>query len=365
MDLHLPYIYQDMDRRGNRRLFVRRYGRKIRIREKLGTPAFLTAYNSAVASLDRPNRTAPTIKPAATATLGWLAASYFGSVEFQRLDSVSQRRRRTIIEECLAEVRASGTADMMRDCPVAALSSAHIKMLRDRRAHTPGTANNRKKYLSAMFGWAVENDLMKSNPARDVRRISYATDGFHTWTVEEVARFVERHPVGTKACLALALLLFLGVRRGDLVKLGPGTVEAGTIRMIPRKTRHKRVEASYKPILPVLADIIARSPTGPFTYLATERRAPFTAAGFGNWFADRCREAKVPGSAHGLRKAGASILAEAGATDRQLMAIYDWTTEKQATSYTRAADRKRLAAGGMGLFGVQTLTHFSGVKGND
>ena len=283
MDLHLPYIYQDMDRRGNRRLFVRRYGRKIRIREKLGTPAFLTAYNSAVASLDRPNRTAPTIKPAATATLGWLAASYFGSVEFQRLDFVSQRRRRTIIEECLAEVRAPGTADMMRDCPVAALSSAHIKMLRDRRADTPGTANNRKKYLSAMFGWAVENDLMKSNPARDVRRIRYATDGFHTWTVEEVARFVERHPVGTKACLALALLLFLGVRRGDLVKLGPGMVEAGTIRMIPRKTRHKRVEASYKPILPVLADIIARSPTGPFTYLATRdvRRSPRLVLGTG------------------------------------------------------------------------------------
>ncbi len=359
MQLTLPYLSPETDRHGNPRFYVRRYGKRIRLLEKIGTPAFLAAYNAALQSLERPARKDPEIKPAGSATLGWLAAQYFGSVEFQRLDPVSQKRRRTIIEECLGEVRKPGSADVMRDCPVVAVSAAHVKMLRDRKAKTPGTANNRKKYLSAMFGWAVENNLMKSNPTRDVRRIHYATDGFHTWSVDEVAQFVKRHPVGSKACLALALLLFLGVRRGDVVKLGPGMVEGGALRMIPRKTRHKRVEASYKPILPVLADIIAKSPTGQFTYLATERRKPFSAAGFGNWFKDRCVEANVPGSAHGLRKAGATILAELGATDRQLMAIYDWTTEKQATTYTRAADRKLLAAGGMGLIAERTLSHLS------
>jgi integrase len=48
-------------------------------------------------------------------------------------------------------------------------------------------------------------------------------------------------------------------------------------------------------------------------------------------------------SAHGLRKAGATIAAENGATDRQLMALFDWTSEKQANVYTAAANRKRLA----------------------
>ena len=47
--------------------------------------------------------------------------------------------------------------------------------------------------------------------------------------------------------------------------------------------------------------------------------------------------------AHGLRKAGATLAAENGATDRQLMALYDWTSEKQANVYTAAASRKRLA----------------------
>jgi integrase len=116
------------------------------------------------------------------------------------------------------------------------------------------------------------------------------------------------------------------------------------LRMVPKKTRHKRLEPSQKPILPVLADIIALSPTGDLTYLVTEYGKAFTPSGFGNWFRARCDEAGLPHcSAHGLRKAGAIRAAENGATDRQLMALYDWTSEKQANVYTAAANRKRLA----------------------
>lgn len=90
--------------------------------------------------------------------------------------------------------------------------------------------------------------------------------------------------------------------------------------------------------------MIARSPTGSLTFLETEYGKPFTAAGFGGWFRERCDQAGLPHcSAHGLRKAGATLAAENGATDRQLMALYDWTSEKQANTYTAAANRKRLA----------------------
>jgi len=232
----------------------------------------------------------------------------------------------------------------MRDCPLSALSTAHVKMLRDRKVGAPGAANNRRKYLSSMFGWAVERGLMRTNPAREVRKVRYATSGFHTWTVEQVRQFEARHPIGTKARLALALLLFLGVRRGDVVTLGRQHVKSGWLRMVPRKTRHKRREISEKPVLPVLANVIARSPTGALTFLETAYGKPFTANGFGGWFRTRCDEADLPHcSAHGLRKAGATIAAENGATDRQLMALYDWTTAQQANSYTAAANRKKLA----------------------
>jgi hypothetical protein len=80
-------------------------------------------------------------------------------------------------------------------------------------------------------------------------------------------------------------------------------------------------------------------------FLVTDFGKPFTANGFGNWLRARCDEARLPEcTAHGLGKAGATIAAENGATDRQLVALYDWTSEKQANTYTAAANRKRLAA---------------------
>jgi integrase len=59
-------------------------------------------------------------------------------------------------------------------------------------------------------------------------------------------------------------------------------------------------------------------------------------------------EARLPQRrAHGLRKAGATLAAEIGATAAQPMAICDWTTIGQAEVYTRAARRKRMAGEAM------------------
>jgi site-specific recombinase XerC len=59
----------------------------------------------------------------------------------------------------------------MGDCPIAKIDAAAVKMLRDGKGDTPGAANNRLKYLSAMFGWAIESGHMKANPSRDVRAL--------------------------------------------------------------------------------------------------------------------------------------------------------------------------------------------------
>jgi integrase len=98
-----------------------------------------------------------------------------------------------------------------------------------------------------------------------------------------------------------------------------------------------------------LERIIDATPCGDLTFLVNEWGRPFTDAGFGNWFRDRCVEAGVPGRAHGLRKAGATIAAENGATELQLMAIFGWDTMKEAERYTRKANRNRLAEEGMHL----------------
>ena|ERR1700676_1623468 len=70
----------------------------------------------------------------------------------------------------------------------------------------------------------------------------------------------------------------------------------------------------------------------------------FTEAGFGNKFRDWCNQAGLHHcTAHGLRKAGATIAANNGATSRQLMAIFGWDSIRMAEHYTRSADQERLA----------------------
>lgn len=141
-------------------------------------------------------------------------------------------------------------------------------------------------------------------------------------------------------------LRIAGIRPDGTLIVGDGDIPLsnGWLRMVPGKTSYKRKTVSEKPILPVLSDIIARSPTGDLTFLVTDFGKPFTRAGFGNWFRNRCDEAALPHcTAHGLRKAGATIAADEGASDRELMALYDWTSVAQANVYTAAVNRKRLA----------------------
>ncbi len=351
--VEVPYLSEEPDRHGNVRLYVRRYGRRIRLRCPVGSKGFTAAYQEALdrlSDLTPPLITSPTKKTAPRGSLGWLAARYFGSEEFQGLDPKSQSTRRGIIEDCLRESIRDGSSDAMADCPLSFVTSAKIKRLRDLKKGLPGAANNRRKYMSAMFGWAVEANHMNHNPARDVRRIRYATNGFHTWSVREVCQFVERHPIGTKPYLAMSLLLFTGTRRGDMVTLGRQHLRGDWLAFVPRKTRYVRGDISEKPILGPLAAAIAAGPTGDLTFLVTEYGKPFTANGFGNWFRQRCDEAALPHcTAHGLRKAAATIAAENGASTPQLMAIFDWATPSQAEPYIRAANRKRMAGQAMAL----------------
>jgi len=346
LKIDLPHLSEESDRHGNVRLYARRHGRRIRIRASRGSKDFAAAYAAALEKLSEraPPDTTPQLQRAPRSSLGWLAVLYFGSDEFRALDPKSQTTRRAIIESCLRETIKDDSADLMRDCPLPFVTAAKIKRLRDFKKDKPAAANNRRKYLSAMFGWGIENGHARVNPVRDVRRLKYASEGFHTWTVDEVRQFIIRHPIGTKAYVALCLLLFVGVRRGDLVQLGKQHINNGWLRFAPSKTLYKRTTRTEKPILAPLAAAIAAGPVGDLTFVVTEYGKAFTANGFGGWFRDRCDEAALPQcSAHGLRKAGATILAEHGATERQLMAAYDWSSPSQAAVYTKAANQKRLA----------------------
>jgi integrase len=104
----------------------------------------------------------------------------------------------------------------------------------------------------------------------------------------------------------------------------------------------------------VLKQVIDASPCGDVTFLVNDWNRAFADGGFGNKFRDWCDQADLRHcSAHGLRKAGATIAANNGASSRQLMAIFGWDTIKQAEHYTRGADQQRLADDAMHLLEVR------------
>lgn len=353
METNLPYLERDEDRHGNPRVYVRRNGKRIRIRAKEGTSTFAAAYSEALAGLEARSSSAPALMGHAKGTLGWLGSRYFASREFAGIAKESQRARRNCLEECFREPRADDDTDPMGNCPLPYVTTKKIRRLVDLKADQAGAAANRRKHLSALCGWGVDHDYLSANPARDVRTVKKASGGYYTWTVADVEQFVARWPVGTKPMLALGLLLFTGARRQDMVTFGKQHVRGGWLRYVPKKTLYKRRDVSQKPLLPVLERIIAASPCGSLTFLETAQGKPFTPAGFGNWFRDRCDDAGLElCTAHGLKKAGATLAAENGATDFQLMAMFDWTTISQAEVYTRAANRKRLAGEAMNLINL-------------
>lgn len=374
---NLKYLSFEKDRHDNDRIYVRRNGKRIRILEREGTPAFAKAYSAAVDKLGDP----PTKRPKGdklltqvwpTNTFGWLATQYFaskGDGGFLDLDEESRRAKRNLIEACLQMPLSSEDPDPMGNCPLKHLSAQNMKYLIE-AADGKGARTNRRKHLSALCSWAVDQTpaLLPSNPVRDIKAgRAVKTGGFYTWLIPDVQQFLHYHrEQGTKrsrkAILALGLLLFAGTRRQDMVTLGKQNCRGATpgvlgdlIRYIPKKTIKRRRDVSQKPLLPILRQILAESADilGNLTFLVTELGKPFTEAGFGNWFRDRCDEAGLEQcTAHGLKKAGATIAAENGATTRQLMAMFDWDSPSMAEVYTRAAEQKRLAGEAMFLISL-------------
>jgi integrase len=313
-----PHLHRERTRHGTVTWYVRMgHGPRTRLREEYNTPAFWEEYRAALAGT-------PKTKPAPTTnTLAWGLDRYRHSSAWEGLSLATRRQSENIYKDV---IKTAGSVPM-RD-----ITSEAIKKGRERRKERPHAANNFLKSMRRLFKWLADPDggnLLASNPCIGIKLLKGKNpDGFHTWTEEEIKRFEDRWPIGTRERLALDLLLYTGFDRGDVVRLGRQHVKNGQIEF--RMAKARGVGKVYPPMLPVLAATIAASKTGDLTYLVTENGTPLVKESFGNWFREAARAAGCPGSAHGLRKAAATRCAENGATVPQLMAMFRWSTEKMA-----------------------------------
>lgn len=242
----------------------------------------------------------------------------------------------------LSDARLEHFREEHGDKRIALLQRQHIvTLLKSKKRFA---ARHWLKAIRVLMNYAVEVGLRHDNPVVGVKLPNLKTDGYHTWTELEIEQFQKRHGKGTRARLALALLLYTGQRRGDVVRMGRQHVRDGFIHIRQLKTG---VELAI-PIHQALAAVIAETPIAHLTFLTTQSGKPFTPAGFGNWFRECCNEAGLRQcSAHGLRKTAARRLAEAGCTTHEIAAITGHASLSEIQRYTKSVDQKRLALAAM------------------
>lgn len=265
-----------------------------------------------------------------------LAVAYYASADFKHLRASTQRTYKGILDRY---------RDKYGNRPASRLEAKYIRNQMDVMASTPAAANNMLKVLRAVMKFACDRGLLKSDPTSGVRMLRYRSEGFHSWTEPEIAAFEAKWQVGTRERLAFDLLLYTAQRSGDVRIMTRQQVQEGRV--------YVRQEKTGQPVDIPMHSNLRRSlnayPLEHVVLLTNNSGNPYSEKGFGNWVKKAAISAGLPHcSAHGLRKAAARRLAEAGCTAHEIMAITGHQTLSEAERYTREASRRGLADSAMG-----------------
>lgn len=330
--IDLPYVQRFKDRHGHLRHYYRRPGfARLPLPGVPGSAEFMAAYAEADARAPRIN---PAVKRVQPRSINALVIEYYRSQEFLQLEERTRYTYRNMLDRFRAKYGDRGAAT---------IEPAHLNGIFHKMAETPGAARNLRRRLSKVFALAVDLGWRKDNPVRETKRIKHKTKGFIPWSEVDIAAYEEKWAPGTKERLAMALLLYTGVRRSDVVALGSQHVKEGRISVVQEKTDYRILI----PLHPALQAELDRLPKT-MTYLVTEYGKPFTVEGFGSWMKKKTTLAGLTDrTAHGLRKAAGRRLAEAGATAKEIAAVLGHQTLDEVETYTRDADQMHLADAAM------------------
>jgi integrase len=347
--IKLRYVQPFIDRHGKPRHYFRRPGfKRVPLPGLPGSSEFNAAYEAAMSG-----GTAPAIVIGASrskaGTINALAAAWYASPAFTGLDELTRSTYRNIIERFCRDHDPKDPRKIPHgDKRVAMLDKQTVKRMLAEKAKTPAAANHWLLRLRVLMQFAIEEGYRADDPTVGVNFLDHTAKHFHTWTEDEIGQFEAKHEVGTKARLAMALMLYVSGRRSDAVKLGPQHVKNGFLTYTQQKNRKRNPVTLTVPVHPELSRIIAATPSGHLTFLTTAYGKPRTAKGFGNWFREQCDVAGLPHcSAHGLRRACARRLAEAGCSEKLIASITGHRDLRQVTDYTKDADQKRMASKAM------------------
>jgi integrase len=340
--IRLHFVQAFVDRHGQPRFYFRRRGQqRVALPGLPGSTEFMAAYQAALTTQPVAIGVDKRSKPG---SISAALAEYFQSQAFRSLSGETPAARRGRLEKF---------REQFGERPLASLPKDFIIALTD--TMPPFAARNWLIAFRHFIRWCETRKLIRQDPTWGIRLKMPKSDGYHTWTEDEIAAFEAHWPVGSKPRLALALGLFTAQRRGDVVRIGKQHIRDGVLTVRQQKT------GSWLtiPMHTDLQKIIDATPCGQHLALLTTRSGrTYNATNFSDQFRGWCDEAGLPPhcSFHGLRKAASRRLAEVGCTAHEIAALTGHKSLREVERYTRAADQTRLAKAAMAKAGEQNRT---------
>lgn len=343
-----PGVGHYRDRHGKLRWRYRHKGFTVNLGTDYASPEFLRRYNAAVKG-ERlsAEEAAGGCSQAPTSRLPHLAAGqhsvselierWYKSAQFQRLSPSTASNYRRVAENLREE---------HGDKAIEEINRSVVMKLMQQKADRPEAANTLLRILRLMLDHAMDvENWIEANPSREVRKFApKSSAGYHTWSEEEIDQYFRYHKEGSTADLAMALMLYTGAARADAVKLGPKNIKNGRLRYSRQKMKTRDGVLVDIPLHPALERRLTRLTPQPDTFLAVGTGKQRSAAGLGNAMRKWCDAANLGDcTAHGLRKACARRLAEAGATPHEIMAVTGHKTLAEVERYTEKVSRAGLA----------------------
>jgi site-specific recombinase XerC len=356
-----PHAGSYLDRHGKRRWRFRRAGKTVQLPGSPGHPEFEAAYTAVLAGrpIEKANvRRLPTAAIPKSLRAAWRVL-ISDTLEWKHLDPDTQRSQTLIAERFLCSPVVEGEPLTFGDVAVADLQRKHIKAILARRSDTPHAAAHLLRLVRKLTGVALDNEWIEVDPTYRIK-FRPAYKGWKAWSDEARATFEQRWPIGTTPRLAYALALYLGHRRSDVADVRWADIEGAGVNVV----QGKGAKALWLPTHPELAKVLEAVDRKAEHVLLTQYGRPFSPKALGMRMQGWTKAAGLPPghTLHGLRKTLGKLLAEHGATTRQLMAILGHDDIAHAELYTREAEQKRLATDGMSKLTTLSLRTIKGGK---
>ncbi|MEP9371176.1 tyrosine-type recombinase/integrase [Mesorhizobium sp. KR1-2] len=262
-----------------------------------------------------------------------LIADYYASSLFTALEASTQATYRGQLERFRQK---------HGDKPVARLEARHLDIiLGEETAKSPSMASNLRKRLATLMKCAVKWNYIERNPMLQVDRIKYKTAGIRTWSDVDIAKFRTRWKDDAPQRIAMEIMLYTGLRRSDAVRVGRQHIQGDHIVITTKKSGG--IVQLQIPIHPEFRAFLDKINHGHLNFIVTGHGAARSEKGFTNWIIDASRNAGLPdqSSPHGVRKAACRMLAEAGCSALEIMAITGHRDIKEIELYCAPPIRRR------------------------